>query len=368
MTNKEFFLALDELEKEKKISKDVFIAALESGLSSAYKKETGEAKPVMIKLTPERNVIRAFAYQTVVEEVEDPDKEISLEDAKEIKGSYKVGDMIMTELSPKLFTRIAAQTAKQVIIQKLNDVSKAQIRDEMTDKEGEILSAVVRRIEGNNVYVEILSTMMEGVLSQSDQIRTETYKVGDVIKVYIKKLRDSLSGNLQVMVSRSHPMFVEKLFEMEVPEIKSGLVTVKKIVREAGFRTKIAVYSEDSNVDAVGACIGPKGSRINVIVKELNGERIDVIPWCSEPLEFIARAISPAKVAMVQVNDDEKSARVIVNDNMLSLAIGKEGQNARLAARLTEWKIDIKPYSSVVGEDEETETADNGGNDGGDTI
>ena len=352
MTNKEFFLALEQLEKEKKISKEVFISSLESGLSSAYKRETGVAMPVMIKLNPERNVIRVFAYQTVVEEVEDEDKEISLADAKRIKNSYKVGDLaIIAELSPKLFTRIAAQTAKQVIMQRLNDVTKAQIKDEMTDKEGEILSAVVRRVEGNNVYVEILSTMMEGVLSQTDQIRSETYKVGDVIKVYIKKLRDSSSGNIQVMVSRSHPLFVEKLFEMEVPEIKSGLVIIKKVVREAGYRSKIAVYSDDPNVDAVGACIGPKGSRINNIVRELGGERIDIIPWCADPLEFIARAISPAKAAMVQVNDDEKSARVIVNDNMLSLAIGKEGQNARLAARLTEWKIDIKPYSAIMGEE-----------------
>ena len=351
MTNKEFFLALDQLEKEKKISKEVFISSLESGLSSAYKRETGIAKSILIKLNPEKNTIRVFAYQIVVEEVVDEDKEISLADAKRIKNSYKVGDMVTEELSPKLFTRVAAQTAKQVIMQRLNDVTKAQIKDEMTDKEGEILSAVIRRVEGNNVYVEILSTMMEGVLTQSDQIRSETYKVGDVIKVYIKKLRDNASGNIQVMVSRSHPLFVEKLFEMEVPEIKSGLVTIKKVVREAGYRSKIAVYSEDPNVDAVGACIGPKGSRINNIVRELGGERIDIIPWCADPLEFIARAISPAKAAMVQVNDEEKSARVLVNDNMLSLAIGKEGQNARLAARLTEWKIDIKPYSSISEED-----------------
>lgn len=347
MINKEFFLALDALEKERKINKDTFIASLEAGISSAYKKESGDSRHIEVRLNPVKNEIRVFAYQNVVEEVEDADKEISLEDAKLKKSTYKIGDKIKEELSPKHFTRIAAQTAKQVVVQRLTDIKKEQIFDEMNEKEGEILSAIIRRVEGGSVYVEILSTQMEGVLSPSDQIRTEKYVPGNMIKVYVKKLKVSNYGT-QVMVSRSNTGFVRRLFEMEVPEVKSGLVSVKKIVREAGFRTKIAVYSEDPNVDAVGACIGPKGSRINVIVGELNGERVDVINWCSDPLEFIARAISPAKAVMVQVNDEERSARVIVNDSMLSLAIGREGQNARLAARLTDWKIDVKPYSSVM--------------------
>ncbi len=354
MINKEFFIALEALEKERKIDKETFLASLEAGISSAYKKEIGDSRHVEVRLNPLKNEIRVFAYQVVVDEVVDSDKEISLEDAKKKKSTYKVGDRISEELSPKQFTRIAAQTAKQVVVQRLTDVKKEQVFEEMNEKEGEILSAIIRRVEGGNVYVEIMSTQMEGVLSQADQIRTEKYVPGNIIKVYVKKLKVSNYGT-QVMVSRSNPGFVRRLFEMEVPEIKSGLVTIKKIVREAGFRTKIAVYSEDPNIDAVGACIGPKGSRINVIVSELNGERVDVISWCSDPLEFIARAISPAKAAMVQVNDEEKSARVIVNDSMLSLAIGREGQNARLAARLTEWKIDVKPYSSVMGTEETAE-------------
>lgn len=354
MINKEFFAALDALEKERKIDKETFLSSLEAGISSAYKKETGDSRYIEVRLNPLKNEIRVFAYQIVAEEITDNEKEISLEDAKKKKASYKVGDRVTEELSPKQFTRIAAQTAKQVVVQRLTDVKKEQIFEEMNEKEGEILSAIIRRVEGGNVYVEILSTQMEGVLNASDQIRTEKYVPGSMIKVYVKKLKVSSYGT-QVMVSRSNTGFVRRLFEMEVPEIKSGLVTIKKIVREAGFRTKIAVYSEDANIDAVGACIGPKGSRINVIVGELNGERVDVISWCSDPLEFIARAISPAKAVMVQVNDEERSARVIVNDSMLSLAIGREGQNARLAARLTEWKIDVKPYSSVMGTDELTE-------------
>jgi len=367
MVNKEFFLALEELESKQKITKEKFIEYLESGLTSAYKKEFGEAKSIEIRLNPERNIIRVFAYKTVVSEENlfDPDKEITLEEAKAIKSSYKIGDHVYEELSTKLFMRTSASVAKNVIKQKLNDVTKTQIKDEMSDKEGEIISAIVRRIENDNVYVEILSTLMEGVLSSADQIKGEVYNVGDIIKVFVKKLRDGKRGDMQVMVSRSHPAFVQKLFEIEVPEIKSGLVKIEKVVREAGFRTKIAVRSDDPNIEPVGACIGPKGSRINNIVKELNGERIDVIAWCSDPLKYIERAISPAKVAMIQVNDDQKIARVIVNDNMLSLAIGKQGQNARLAAKLTDYKIDIKPYSAI---DPDAAAMNNDDNDTGDII
>ncbi|MBQ9145432.1 MAG: transcription termination/antitermination protein NusA [Clostridia bacterium] len=345
MKNKEFFEALEAWERESRIDREVFISSLEAGLSSAYKKETGDSRPAMIELKPEKHEIKVYVYRTVVAEVEDPDKEISLEEAKLVKKSYKVGDLVKEEISPKLFTRIAALTAKQVVTQRLTDAKKEQILEEMNDKEGEILPAVVRRIEGNIVYVEILSTQMEGVMNQQDQIARETYREGQTIRVYVKKLKVNNYGT-QVLVSRSSPGFVRRLFELEVPEIKSGVVSIKKVVREAGNRTKIAVYSEDSDVDAVGACIGPKGTRIGAIVKELNGERIDVIQWSPNPLEFIASAISPAKAAFVQVNNEAYSASVYVNDDMLSLAIGREGQNARLAAKLTEWKIDVKPYSS----------------------
>jgi len=337
MINKEFFMALDDLEREMHISREVFLSSLEAGISSGYKKETGDSRPVMIKLTPDKFKIQVYVYQVVVDEVTDPDKEISLEDAKALKKTYKVGDYVMAEISPKMFTRIAAQTAKQVLDQRLTEAKKEQIIEEMNDKEGEILSAIVRRVEGGTVYVEIMSTQMEGIMGQQDQLAGERYLVGDTIKVYVKKLKVSSYGT-QVLVSRSSPGFVRRLFETEVPEIKSGVVQVKKVVREAGNRSKIAVYSDDPDVDAVGACIGPKGTRIGAIVKELNGERIDVIPWSS-----------PAKAAFVQVNNEAFSASVFVNEDMLSLAIGKEGQNARLAAKLTDWKIDIKPYTAVGG-------------------
>lgn len=347
MVNKDFFMALDDLEREMHISREVFIASLEAGISSAYKKEKGDNRPVMIKLTPEKFRIQVYVYQEVVEEVVDADKEISLADARQIKKSYKVGDLVMSEISPKEFTRIAAQTAKQVVVQRLTDAKKEQILEEMNDKEGEILPAIVRRIEGNTVYVEIMSTQMEGVMGQQDQLPREKYNIGDIIKVYVKKLKVNNYGT-QVLVSRSSPGFVRRLFETEVPEIKAGVVTIKKVVREAGDRAKIAVYSEDPDVDAVGACIGPKGTRIGAIVKELGGERIDVIPWSCNPLEFIAAAISPAKAAFVQVNNEAYSASVFVSEEMLSLAIGRSGQNARLAAKLTDWKIDIKPYTGIL--------------------
>lgn len=347
MINKEFFIALDLLEKEKRINKDVFINALEAGLATAYKKEFSEARDVMVKLNPERSLIKVYAYRTVVQEIEDYDKELTLEEAQEIKGSYKVGDIVTEDITPKNFSRIAAQTAKQVIMQRLNDAKKELVLGEMKEKGGEILNSIIRRVDGGNVYVEILSNQMQGVMRPADQIRGEKYNINDSMKVYVKRVNDS-QREMNVMVSRSAAGFVRRLFELEVPEIKAGLVTIKGVVREAGYRTKIAVASEDSNIDAVGSCIGPKGSRINAIVAEINGEKVDVINWCSDPLEFVARSLSPAKVVMVQVNDDKHSARVIVPDDKLSLAIGKDGLNAKLAARLTEWKIDIKPQSSIT--------------------
>ena len=218
----------------------------------------------------------------------------------------------------------------------------------MSEKEGEIMTAVVRRKEGDTVYVEMTGSQLEGVLGPQDQIKGEVLNVNDVIKVYVKRVRTSAYSGTQVMVSRSSAGFVRRLFELEVPEIRSGLVQIKNIVREAGYRTKIAVYSEDSNIDAIGSCIGNKGVRVNAIVNELAGEKIDVIQWCADPLEFVARSLSPAQVKMVQINELEKSAKVIVADDKLSLAIGKQGQNARLAAKLTGWKIDVKPYSSIA--------------------
>lgn len=358
MQNKDLFLALEELEKEKKITKELLIEAIESGLVSAYKKQYGESRGVTVKLNPNTFAFKVIAYREVVDEVVNPDKEVSLSELQDecadkgVAFNYKLGDVISEDITPKDFSRIAAQTAKQVIIQKLTEAKRNIIMDEMSEKEGEIMNAIVRRVEAGNVYVEMTQSQMEGVLMQSDQIQGERYNVNDAIRVYVKKVRTTAKG-AQVVVSRSSTGFVRRLFEIEVPEIKSGIVAIKGIVREAGYRTKIAVCTEDENIDAVGACIGAKGARVNAIVSELGGEKIDVIEWCADPLEYIARALSPAKVMMVQVNDDDKSARVIVPDDKLSLAIGKEGQNARLSAKLTGWKIDVKPYSVIAKEEGE---------------
>ncbi|MDD7571439.1 MAG: transcription termination factor NusA [Eubacteriales bacterium] len=348
MVNKDFFDAIDALEYEKHVSKEKLIESLEAGLASAYKKETGESRPVMVKLDDTKNSIKVYAYRTVVAEIVDEEKEILPEDAKKIKSSYKLGDKVLEDVTPKNFSRIAAQTAKQVIMQRLNDATRDAVYSEMSEKEGEIMTAVVRRKEGDTVYVEMTGSQLEGVLGPQDQIKGEVLNVNDVIKVYVKRVRTSAYSGTQVMVSRSSAGFVRRLFELEVPEIRSGLVQIKNIVREAGYRTKIAVYSEDSNIDAIGSCIGNKGVRVNAIVNELAGEKIDVIQWCADPLEFVARSLSPAQVKMVQINELEKSAKVIVADDKLSLAIGKQGQNARLAAKLTGWKIDVKPYSSIA--------------------
>ena len=346
MNNKDFFLALEELERTKGIKKSVFIEALETALVIAYKKQTGTPKAIEVKLVPEKNSIKIYAYQTVVEIVEDKDTQISLEDARLINKKYKVGDVVTEEINSKSIDRIPAQTAKQVIMQKLREVESEMAYSELSSKEDEIISCTVRRTEGDNVYVEI-NKKLEAVLAPRDQAPHEKYLPGDHIKVYVKKIKEGQRGP-QIMISRTDPGFVKKLFELEVPEIASGLITIKSIVREAGYRTKMAVYCEDPNVDAVGACVGNRGMRVNSIVSELGGEKIDIIPWDPDILEFIARSLSPAKVVMVQVNDELHAAKVIVMDDMLSLAIGKDGQNARLAAKLTGWKIDVKPYSSLT--------------------
>lgn len=350
MVNKDFFAALDELETQKRIKKDVFIQALETALTIAYKKHTGESRAIEVRLSPERNTIKIFAYLTVVEQVEDEDTQISLEDARLKDRKIKIGDVISEEINSKDFGRIAAQTAKQVIMQKLREVENELAYSELSQKEDELVTCTVRRIDGDNVYVEI--NKLEALLPSSDQAPNDRFSIGDRIKVYVKKIKPGSRGP-QIVVSRTVAGFVKKLFELEVPEIPAGLVTIKSIVREAGYRTKMAVYSEDSSIDALGACVGNRGMRVNAIVSELGGEKIDIIPWCPDILEFIARSLSPAKVVAVQAIDEEKTARVVVMDDMLSLAIGKDGQNARLAAKLTGWKIDVKPYSRYLKEQEE---------------
>ncbi len=355
MVNKDFFKALDDLEQERKINKETFIETLETALTSAYKKMYGEAKSAMVKLYPERNTIKIYSYKTVAQEVTDPDKEISLEEARTIKKSYKVGDIVAVEETTKDFGRIAAQTAKQVVMQKLREMERQNAADELSEKEDELLTTIVKRIDGDNVYVQIAGTHTEGVLMKNDQIPGDKFNVGDRVKVYVKKIKDSYHGP-QIQVSRSNIGFVRKLFELEIPEIASGEVKIKNIARDAGNRTKVSVYSDRPNVDPVGACVGNRGTRINTIVNELNGEKIDLVEYSDDPLEYIARALSPAKVLSVETNDSLNMSQVIVPDDKLSLAIGKGGQNVRLAAKLTGWKIDVKPESYVKPQKEEKET------------
>ena len=346
MVNKDFFKALDDLEAEKKIDKDTFIQTLETALTSAYKKVYGEAKSAMVKLFPEKSTIKIYSYKTVVDEVEDEDKQISLSDAREIKKSFKVGDIVSVEESTKDFGRIAAQTAKQVVMQKLREMERQNAVAELSEKEDELLTTVVRRIDGDNVYVQIAGTNTEGVMMKNDQVPGDKFNVGDRVKVYVKKIKDSYNGP-QIQVSRSNIGFLRKLFELEIPEIASGEVQIKSIARDAGNRAKVAVFTDKPNVDAVGACVGNRGTRINTIVNELNGEKIDLVEYSDDPLEYIARALSPAKVLSVETNDSLNMSQVIVPDDKLSLAIGKGGQNVRLAARLTGWKIDVKPESYI---------------------
>ena len=348
MTSKDFFLALDELEKEKGISKEKVIESLETALAIACKKNFGEASRVVVKTNPEKFSIRVFISKTVVEEVVEPESQISLDDAREIKKSYKLGDEVLTELDPRTFGRIAAQNARQVIINSLHQAEKDVTYNQFADKESELIVGVVSRVkEDGTIYVEIGKNQMEGVLTVQEQIPGEKFQAGDRIKVLVKRVRDSVGGT-QVMLSRANYMFIKRLFENEVPEIRAEIVRIKNIVREAGFRTKMAVYSTDPDIDAVGACVGNKGARVNAIVSEIGGEKIDIIPWSSDILDYIARALSPAKVLIVQADEDKKEAKVIVPDEKLSLAIGKEGQNARLAARLTGWKIDVKSYTAAM--------------------
>lgn len=357
MINREFFLALDQLEKERKLNKDMLIASIEAGLASAYKKEMGESRTVTAKLNAEKGRIEFYAYQIVVEGEPQEDSQLSLEEARDIKEDAQIGDVIGEDITPKTLSRIAAQTAKQVIMQRINEAIREQVAAEMNDKEGELVQAIVRRIENNIVYVEITNSQMEGVMNLSDQVYGEKYELGDKIKVYVKKVRDTLKGT-QVVVSRSCAGFVKKLFEMEVPEMRSGLVRVKNIVREAGNRTKMAVYSDDPNLDALASCIGPKGERVNNVVRELNGEKIDIILYTSNIREYIVRCLNPLKsVVALKVDEEAGKSQVIVPDDKLSLAIGKGGMNARLAARLTGLKLDIKPMSEMASQFE-AEVAD----------
>ena len=341
--NAEFIYALDQIEKEKGVSKEILIETIEAALVSAYKKNFGSSQNVKIKIDRETGDVRVFAEKLVVEQVEDRVLEVPLEEAREKYGvNVQVDDIVEEEVTPKDFGRIAAQNAKQVVVQRIKEAERDVIFNEFTSRESEIITGVVARVTKGVVYVALGKT--EGVLNIAEQIPGEEYQIGQRIKAYILEVKKTTKGP-QIFMSRSHPGLVKRLFELEVPEIYDGTVRINSVAREAGSRTKIAVESLDENVDPVGSCVGPKGIRVKNIVDELNGEKIDIIKYNENMGEYISNSLSPSKVVSVDVNEEEKSAKVVVPDYQLSLAIGKEGQNARLAAKLTNWKIDIKSES-----------------------
>ena len=342
--NAEFMDALNAIAKERGIDKQMLLDTIEQALISAFKKNFGTSQNVKVSIDNDTGAIAVYALKSVVEEVNDPAVEISVADAKKQKQYYEAGDILEIEVTPRTFGRIAAQTAKQVVVQRIREAERGVIYDEYIEKENEIMTAIVQRVEGKQVFVELSRT--EGLLDGSQHIPGEEYAPGDRVKVYVLEVLRTNKGP-QVLVSRTHSGLVKRLFEIESPEILSGVVQIKAITREAGYRTKMAVASSDPNVDPIGSCVGPKGIRVEKIVSELKGEKIYIIKWSADPAEFIANALSPAKVVSVFINEGEKAAKVIVPNNQLSLAIGKEGQNARLAAKLTGWKIDIKSYAQM---------------------
>ncbi len=349
--NAEFFEAIEDIEKEKGIPKVYMYDKIKQAMLAAFRRDNPECEDnVEVILDEENKRVEMNVNKTVVEEVEDPSHEINLEAAKKLSRRAKLGDVLPIPVETKKFGRIAAQSAKQVIIQGIREAERGIIYEEFTSKEHEILTGVVSHIEPRNGAVSIRiasnSEYTEAMLSPNERIKTEELKEGDRIKVYVVEVRNSTRGP-QVLISRTHPGLVKRLFELEVPEIYDGTVEIKSIAREAGSRTKMAVWSADADVDPIGACVGPKGGRVAGIVNELNGEKIDIVKYSENPEEYIAAALSPSEVVSVTMLEDGKSCRVIVPDAQLSLAIGKEGQNARLAAKLTGYKIDIKPESEA---------------------
>lgn len=341
--NSEFMEAIVELEKEKGITQEIIIEAIKLALASAYKKNFGSAQNVKVEIDEEGKV-EVFAVKDIVEEVEDAYLQITLDEAKKLNKKAKVGETVDIPVTPKDFGRIAAQTAKQVVVQKLRESERGIIFDEYANKENDIVTGIIQRIEKGNIVVDLGKT--EAILPQNERVATEEYKVHNRLKVYVLEVKKTSKGP-QVIVSRTHPGLVKRLFELEVPEIHDGTVEVMSISREPGSRTKIAVKATVENVDPVGSCVGQKGTRVQAVVDELRGEKIDIIKWSKDPGEFISSSLSPSKVVSIEVNETDKTARVVVPDFQLSLAIGKEGQNARLAAKLTGWKIDIKSESQV---------------------
>ena len=344
MDSVELIAALEQIEKEKGINKEVIFEAIETSLVSACKKNFANVQNIKVDMNRENGEVKVYTQREVVEEVEDPENQISLEEARAIRPDYQLGDMVNTEVTPKNFGRISAQTAKQVVMQKLREAEREILYSQYISKEKEVVTGIVQRQERRNVIIQL--GKLDAVLTPNEQIPGEIYSFQERVKVYVLEVRQTPKGP-QVFVSRTHPELVKRLFEQEVPEVHDGVVEIKSIAREAGSRTKIAVCSKNPNVDAVGACVGQNGYRVNVIVDELMGEKIDIVNWNEDPRKFIAAALSPARVLSVAIFPDEQSALIIVPDHQLSLAIGKEGQNARLSAKLTGWRIDIKSESQA---------------------
>ena len=357
--NKELILALEDLEKEKGIKKEYLLESIETALVTAYKRNFDSLENVRVEMDKKTGATHVYSVKEVVKKVENPDTQIKVKDAQKINPDLNEGDNLETEIVPRNFGRIAAQTAKQVIIQKLRELEREIIFTEYNDRKGEIVSGLVQKADRNIVVMDL--GKLEGVMPSKEQIPTEHYKVNDKIKAYVVDVEKGAKGAPQVIVSRSHPDFVRKLLEFEIPEIYEGVIEIKSVSRDAGNRSKVAVYSPDPNIDPVGSCVGQKGVRIQNVINELNGEKIDVIEWNEDPSIYIASALLPAQILAVDIKEEEKFAQVIVPDDQLSLAIGKAGQNARLAARLTNWKIDIKSetqFREMIMNSQNEESAD----------
>lgn len=351
--NSELIDALNQIEKEKDISKDILLEAMENSLVAACKNHFGKADNIRVNIDRETGEVTVYAEKEIVEEVTDKVTQISEAEAILRFPKNNLGDIVHVEVTPKNFGRIAAQKAKQVVVQKIREEERKVLFNQYYSKEKDIVTGIVQRYVGNNVSINL--GKVDAVLTENEQVRGERFKPTDRIKLYVLEVKDTTKGP-RITVSRTHPELVKRLFEAEVTEVKDGTVEIKSISREAGSRTKMAVYSNDSNVDPVGACVGLNGARVNAIVNELRGEKIDIINWSDDPAVLIENALSPAKVVSVDVNIEEKTANVVVPDYQLSLAIGKEGQNARLAARLTGYKIDIKSETQVYGISEQRES------------
>ena len=355
--SKEMLLAMEELEKENGMEPGSLLESIETALVTAYKRDCdSNADNVKIVVDKDTGDYHVYAEKEVVEEVEDGNVQISLAEAKKISKSLEIGDIAQIEIMPKNFGRIAAGTAKQVIIQKIREASREYLFNEFSDRKGEIVSGLIQKADGGIVVVDL--GRLEGVMPLKEQVPTEKYHVNDKIRAYVLDVEKGAKGSPQVIISRAHADFVRKLFELEIPEIYEGVIEIKSVSRDAGSRSKVAVYSPNENIDPVGSCVGQKGIRIQNIINELGGEKIDVIEWSEDPSIFISAALLPAQVLAVDVKEEEKFAQVIVPDDQLSLAIGKSGQNARLAAKLTNWKIDIKSESQfrkILQEEQEKE-------------